>query len=749
LNSNPNPNYELTLRDLTVIFRRRRSLIYGTMAVLVFLAAIYCIASTRRYESTATLQVQNKSQDRLGLDTMTGGASDGETDALAGNINIQTQVSILQSDTLALKTIEDLHMEGTQDFKPHWSPIGWVMGLFTPKAVEDPPNASLEEAPQRRREALLIFSKNLSVKSVSGTRLITITYLNPDPRLAAAVVNELMQSLIDYSNQQRYDATNQAAGWLSSQLGELRQQSENLQHKVADLQSKSDVYTLGTVDSQGHDQAYSGVLDKLQQATKALNQSEQDRILRGAILHAAESGDAEMLSGLAGNSANSSAVNNSLSLIQNLRAQEATQEAALKQAETKFGPAYPRVLELRNNIAALQASIQQEVDRLKQRARSDYESATRDEAETRSQYDQVKGQADAVNNKSVDFAILREESEESRKLYQQLLERFKEAGVLESLKGSQITMVDPGRVPSKATKPDVPRTLVIAIAGGFLLGSCLALIIDFTDRKIKTIDEVERISGDNLLGVTPAFSARPATLLLEGPPPLISLDDPQSQFIEAARAIRTEIFLKSEGEGSKVILITSSVPGEGKTVLSANLAVLLAQSNKKVLLIDCDLRIGSLRALMNLPSGTGLSEILGGELQEPEIHPVSGVPNLEMLQAGASPANPSELLGSTPLRHWLSTWREKYDYIVLDSAPLLPVTDSLTLAPLSDMILLIARPGVTEKSQLARSYQLLTRSGNRFVATVLNGLRPEEAGYSSYFGYNKPMQTYAEMVKSK
>jgi len=254
----------------------------------------------------------------------------------------------------------------------------------------------------------------------------------------------------------------------------------------------------------------------------------------------------------------------------------------------------------------------------------------------------------------------------------------------------------------------------------------------------------------NLLGVTPAFNAKQASLPMNGSPSLASLDDPQSQFIEAARAIRTEIFLKSAGDdSSKVLLVTSSVPGEGKTVLSANLAVLLAQANKKVLLVDTDLRIGSLRALLNLAPGTGLSEILAGGLAEPGILPVHSVPNLDVLPAGEQPSNPSELLGSTYFRNWLATWREKYDYIVLDSAPLLPVTDSLTLAPLSDIILLIARPGVTEKSQFARSYQLLTRNGNQFVATVLNGLRPEEAGYASYFGYSKGASKYGELVVTK
>lgn len=741
---------ELALQDLPVIFRRRRKIIYGTLAVLVFLAVVYSIFATRRYEADGTIQVQAKSLDRLGLENLGNGAessSQGEPDALSADLDIQTQADILKSDTLALKTIEKLNLENTPDFKPRGGLIGWVLGLFSP-SEKGSSNASLEDSPARRRRVLEVFSKNLSVSPVNSTRLINLSYMNPDPRLAAAVVNTLMESLIDYSFQTRFEATNQAASWLSTQLSELRDQSDQLQRKVADMESKNGLYSLGTEDPRGRDQAYSGTLDQLQQATTALSQAEQNRILREAILQATEKGDAEMISGLAGNSSNSSEVNNSLALIQNLRAQQSTQQAALQQAETKFGPAYPRVAELRSNVASLQQSIQQEIDRLKQRAKNDYEDAVRTEAQTRSQYEQIKGQADTVNDKAMDLAIVRQEADESRKLYQQLLQRFKEAGVLEGLKGSTVTIVDPGRVPDKPKTPSVSRYILGGIGAGLLLGCFLALVVEVMDTKIHTIDEVQRISNTSLLGVTPLFQLDSNLSTADNSSPLVSLNNPQSPFVEAARTIRTKIILNGHGDQSKVILVTSSVSGEGKTVLSSNLAVLLAQSGKKVLLVDTDLRLGALNIVMNLPSSEGLSELLSGELPKPAVGHLTDVPNLDVLQAGAVPANPSELLGSNSFGDWLKVWRESYDYILLDSAPLLPVTDSLTLAPVSDIILLLARSGLTHKSELAASYQLLTGNSKKTVGVVLNGLQPEEEGYSTYFTYRKPAGKY-EIVKAR
>ena len=165
--------------------------------------------------------------------------------------------------------------------------------------------------------------------------------------------------------------------------------------------------------------------------------------------------------------------------------------------------------------------------------------------------------------------------------------------------------------------------------------------------------------------------------------------------------------------------------------------------------MDTDLRLGAQNIVLNLPAGHGLAELLSNQDQQPAIQSLGTVPNLDILQAGAAPPNPSELLGSASFGSWLSTWREQYDYVVLDSAPLLPVTDSLTLAPLSDMTLLIVRLRLTEKAQLARSYQLLARSSKHVIATVLNGLLPEEEGYSGYFGYHNTTDKYGQVVKAK
>lgn len=742
---------DLTIQGLWTLLRRRRSIIFGTTLVLFVLGLLYCLTATRRYEATGELQVQKTQSDALGLDTTgNGGAAMG--DALDANITLETQANILQSDTLALKVIEDLNLESSPDFKSHFNPIGWVFGFFSPAAPADPANASLENSPRKRAHMLSIFRHNLKVKPVAGSRLIQVSYLSSNPKTAAAVVNDLTAGLIHYGFQTRYNATTQASGWLTKQLADLRTQSEALQAKVVALQKQSGILTIGD-DGSGRTPAFSAVLTRLEAATTDLSQAQESRIQKGALYHAIKSGDGELISGLVGNSITSGAspgVNTSLNLIQNLRLQEATLESQIGELSAKFGSAYPKIAELNGSLASIRNAIKAETARVTQRAQNDYLIAQGVENSTQQVFNQEKQQADAMNDKSVEYAIARQEADQSRALYENLLNHLKEAGVLEGLPSTNISVVDSGRAPVKPTKPNVPLVLAGSIFGGLFLGCCGALLFDVTDSKIQDMHVLESHIGQLPMGILPQFprletrkqlgeSNGIGRALSVGTAPFLALKEPQSAYTEAVRALRTSLLLSKSGVSPQTILVTSSVEGEGKTTLSTNLAILIAQQGKRVLLVDADLRRPSLHKLFNLSGRMGLSSLLmsepGASLDATRAVPLAHIPNLHVLPAGPVPEHPSDLFASAQMQGALDLWRTEYDFIIMDGAPVLPVTDSVLLSRMIDATLLVARHAYTRQQSLSRSQTLLETQGGSTIGVVLNAIVRRAGAYHDYFGY--------------
>ena len=744
---------ELTIADLWEILMRRRAIIFGTIALALTAGILASVFIPRRYEASARLQVQKETVDGLGLSSMMGDVA-ANSDALDANITIQTQAEILESDTLALRAIRDLNLESTEDFQPRFNPISWAAGLFQAAGPSDPEHASLEDAPRRRTHASLVFSHNLKVKPISGTRLIEITYYHSDPKIAAAVVNDLIQGLSDYSFQTRFNATSQASKWLSGQMSDLQKQSDDLQAKALTLQRDSGIFSLGgegplddkSVRGSG---VYSSALDRLQQATAALSQAQSNRILKGAVYQAVQSGDAELISALAGNgnlTGSSSSLGNSLSLIQSLRLQQATLQGQLDELSAKFGSAYPKLEELRANRAAIDLAIQSEVSRAGLRAKNDLDVAQTIEDNARVVFDDEKRQADSLNSKAMEYSIARQEADQSRTLYETLLGHLKEAGVLEGMRSSNFTVVDPARTPSKPAKPNVPLYLAGSLFFGVFFACGAAFVMDLRDHRIHDFMDLEAKSGHVTFGVLPRYVPKAPRL---NRATLMALDEPQSHYVEALRVLRTWLLHPREGKTPKVVLVTSSIAAEGKTTLSLNLAIVLALQGKKVLLVDADLRQPMLHQKLNITTETGLSLLLSGEASAealPGLIPIERLPTLRALVAGPVPAYPSELLGSAPMRSSIEAWREQFDFVILDAPPVLPVTDALILSSMVDYTLLVARFNVTERQSLERSYSLLEMEArsDQEIGVVMNAVKRMHKSYSSHYAQSVSMSSTSE-----
>lgn len=746
---------EWTLGDIVAIFRRRLRYLFWSVIAALLLVTAYCILATPRYQATGEIEVQKEWPGVLGLEnTIAGDAPTTDADSLDYTMTLETEASILQSSTLALEVVRELKLETTKDFYPPGKAglrlPAWLQ--FWKKPVE-PLSVFLEDAPNRRYAVLKIFASHLKVTPVTGTRLIEISYSDPDPRLASAVVNHLIEALTDYSFQARFNATEQASTWLANQLVGLKKQTEALQEKAIRLQRDTGIF--------GDGDANNIVLTRLASLNEALTAAQSNRILKEAIYHASESGDPELISGLAGNSAVGAApaMTNSLVLIQTLRGQEAAIQAEIAEDDTKYGSAFPRLAELHAQLEGLQNSIHQEAHRIAERSRTDYEIAMQAEQSARDSFEKQKALANETNDKAIAYGLARQEADGSRNIYQGLLGKLKQAGILEGLRSTNLTIVNPARVPpaNQPHSPNVPLLYAAALAAGLFLGCSSALLRELQDDSIRSLQEAEQILGGRLLAVIPRVDTHRWRLgrlnlsqatrrTIQRTPDSctevrsLSRGEPEeyhaASFLEAVRSLRTSLLALQAGPPPKVVLVTSSVAGEGKSKLSANLAIVLAQTSSRVLLVDADLRRPILHKELGMDGEVGLGAVLaGGDPTTIRSHPQ--VHGLSVLCGGPIPEFPSELLGSKRMTELLAGWRAEFDFILLDSPPVLPVTDARVLSRMCDATVLVAAFGSTSRQAIQRSHQLIKEQlpEHAVVGAVLNGVSVESVDYYEYYGY--------------
>jgi capsular exopolysaccharide synthesis family protein len=700
-----------SLWDYWPILVRHKWTILAAVVVALILGGVVALSTTPIYEAVGRIVINREGADTAGLKSADANASESDDDYM---VAMDTQTRVLQSDAIAKLVIAKLKL----DTDPAFAGPG-AKPAKSESAIPTTDSSTID----LNREAGLVgkFHHALQINSVPRTRVLEIRFSSPDPVLAAKVVNSVIDTYIEQNYKTHLDATTRTSDWLTQQLSELQMKVQASQEKLVQYQKEHGIL--------GIDEKENIVTSKLDELNRQLTSAEGDRMQKESVYRLASSGDPDLLSNLEPSSP----------LIK-LRGQEDDLHRQIAQAGVKFQPSYPQLQELNSELASVKADIKVEVDRVAAKYKKDYLAALEREKLLRASLENQKSLENDLNESAIQYSLLKRDLESNRQLYEGLLQKLKEAGVMTGLRSSNVRIVDPASPPTIPSSPNIARNLMMSLLLGLAGGVSLAFIMESRDNTVRSLEQAQMITALPSLAFIPLASTSSRSLLGAKRLPqraaaAASASHPKSQIAEAYRALRTSILLSRGGQGSKLLMVTSALPQEGKTTTSVNLAIVLAQHDATVLLIEADMRRPGISQVFGLRPDVGLSTVVGQSSDlESAIRPVPGVPNLSLLPAGPVPPNPSLILGSSAMRELLTELQTKFDYVILDTPPALTVTDAVLLSRWADATVLVVRPGVTSKAALRRVCDVLDHVDARIVGMVLNGADAHEPDQYYYGG---------------
>jgi capsular exopolysaccharide synthesis family protein len=641
-----------------------------------------------------------------------------------------TQHEILRSRSLAVRVVRDLQLDEEPAFMDgDAGPVSWVMGLahiplhwIWTEFFEDT-DLSEEEVDSWLAD---LYLDELWVEPIRSSRLVRLYFNSADPELAARVVNAHAAAYIEQGLELRKRASREARVFLEEKLVELRARVEESEaalnayrreHEIVSLDDKSNV-----------------VIERLADLNERLTEAEAERIALEADATLIRNRQAEWLPAVIESP-----------LVRTLKAQLVELEGEHASMSRRFRPGYPRRAELEAQIGEIRARLNHEIRSIVGGIESAFIAAQANERELRGRLQAQKDQALRLKDASVEYAILEHDAETSRQLYDSVRERIKETGMAAELRASNVFVIDPAHPPLEPAWPRTGRNLAFGLLLGLMGGVGLALLAEYLDNRLRGPEEVERLLRLPSLGTVPEslqLEASSRRQLRAGRPrdervvPLALLREqgihsiPQA-ITEAYRSVRTSILLSQAGEPPRTILFTSSSEGEGKTTTLLHTANMFARLGAPVLVIDADLRRPSCHRILGAENRTGLTEVLTGQqarMQRVQI----GDSRLFFLGSGGTPPNPTELLGSPRMKEVLVRLGERFDHILIDAPPLMPVSDAVVLSTLVDGVVLVIDQQKAPRQLVKQARMRLAYARAKVLGFVLNRADPSGADYVEF-----------------
>jgi succinoglycan biosynthesis transport protein ExoP len=701
------PKGEITITELWQLLRRRKSSFFLCLALSLTAALVVSLILPKRYEGVCRLTVDFDSNALQDVLAKAAGSDD--------DVKIQTQVEVLETESLAWEVIKRLRLDQRPETAHRRFGIGPAECISSPN--QDPDSIT----PECRNVLLEEFHKRLRVQSVPRTQIIEIRYRCKSRELAAKVVNTMAEAYVETSFQTKYQAALRASNWVSGQLTEAKNNAQKAEEKFIAYQKQTGII--------GTDENHNVLIERLNAINQQLVIAEAGRIVREARYRVSLSGDPEALVDITPGSP-----------LQVLHAETTALSSEYAQLKAKYDDAYPKVVQVKAQLDKASASLAEEVARSRDKIRSEYEATLKSETQLRKEFEQQKQEVYNTNEAAIQVALLKRDVDASRDLYEQLVKQLNEAGVLAGLRSTNVTVIDPASIPIKPVEPHPALNLAFALFAGSFFGLALCILQEDIDTTILTPKDLASVGALPALGVVPHLTdARSPGRLgpsqnhnKTGAVRVAALERPEGIVADAYRSLRTALLLSNAGAPPKVFLVTSALPREGKTTTSVNTAVVFAQKDRRVLLVDGDLRRADLNRCFDLPRNGGLSAALVGEDPRQLYYPHPDLPNLMILPAGLRPPKPPDLLDSERMRELIAMWRQEFDHVIIDAPPVIGLSDAVILATMTDTVILVVRAKQSRRQDFSLAQEILASVNANVGGAVINDFQLND-------GYNKKL----------
>jgi succinoglycan biosynthesis transport protein ExoP len=717
----------VNLREYLDLLSRRWPLIL-TLAVLgLVVGGVRFYLTPAMYRARTTLQIEQRS-------ALSVSEQNPWLDAWAGMRYYPTQYRLLESRGLAERVVVDLSLAEDP--------------LFNPRATDSEPQD------ERLRAALAAkIQAGLTVNPIKSTELVTLAFEGRHPELVAKIVNGLADAFIDWGIERRTEFVGKASTFIDQQVDAFKQEIEEKEKQLQEFGRDIDVVNLDPESNE--------IIERITQLNRSYSEAIADRVEIEARYYE-----------LSGASAAAVAEANPTALIEGAKRDLLALERDYEAKLTVYKKDHPVMLDLEAQIAEQRESlndiIEAEVATMQRNLAASLQTARRRERSLKEQFESARREAMALNSVSVEMKNLEMEIGTRRELLDQLLRRQSETGMtarLQTSRESNIRVIDRALAPRSPYRPSMRTSLTTGGGAGLGLGIGLVFLLHFLDRSVKSAEELERLLGLPVLAVIADLSSkgrrsgsygyygrkrrrgktgRDSTGATAPTIELIPTSNPRLGVSEAYRSLRTALLLSTAG-GIKVVTVTSAEAGEGKTATAVNLATVMAQLGRKTLVIDADLRKARLHRILGVSNRIGLVNVLAEGLELQSALQSTAVENLTVLPSGPHPPNPSELLAAEPMADLVQQAKAIFDVVIIDSPPVLAVTDAILAGKLSDGVLLCFRAGRVQREDARACRDQLQLAGVRVLGSLLNCYQPATTGrYDRRYSYHYAYEGYSD-----